>query len=167
MVKSIEQELAELRRMNTTQLGERYAELYGQPTRTRHKSYLFRKVAWRIQALAEGDLSERALRRAEELANDADVRVMPPRFANNPLEKKIASGGQRVVSVSNLGDPRLPPPGAAITRQYKGQYIRVVVLPDGTGFEYQGEKYKSLTAIAEIVTGMHINGYRFFRLEGK
>lgn len=167
MVKSIEQEMAELRRMNTTQLWERYAELYGQPTRSRHKSYLIRKLTWRIQALAEGDLSERARRRAEELANDADIRVMPPRFASQPLEAGASSGGQQVVAVSHLGDPRLPSPGSSISRWYKGQHIIVQVLADGSGFEYQGEKYKSLTKIAEIATGMHINGYRFFHLEGK
>ena len=92
---------------------------------------------------------------------------MPPRFADNPIEKEVASGGQRVVAVSHLGDPRLPPLGSSISRWYKGQHIIVQVLPDGSGFEYQGEKYKSLTKIAEIATGMHINGYRFFRLEGK
>ena len=78
MAKNIQQELAALPGMTTTALGERYADLYGQPARTRHKEYLIRKIAWRIQALAEGDLSERARRRAAELANDADVRVVPP-----------------------------------------------------------------------------------------
>ena len=51
----------------------------GEPSRSRHKMHLIRKIVWRIQAQAEGDLSERARRRAKELANDADVRVTPPR----------------------------------------------------------------------------------------
>src|SRR3954452_1859713 len=76
---SVEDELAALPAMTTTELCQRYQELFGQPVRTRHKAYLVRKIAWRIQALAEGDLSERARRRAAELANDADVRLMPPR----------------------------------------------------------------------------------------
>ena len=38
----------------------RYQELFGQPVRTRHKAYLLRKLAWRVQELAEGGLSERA-----------------------------------------------------------------------------------------------------------
>jgi hypothetical protein len=53
-------EIAALDRMTTGDLAERYAELHGQPCRTRHRAYLIRKIAWRIQANAEGDLSQRA-----------------------------------------------------------------------------------------------------------
>ena len=76
---NIKAELAGLEKMTTGELVERYAALTGQPVRTRHRAYLIRKIAWRLQADAEGDLSERARRRAAELANDADVRLMPPR----------------------------------------------------------------------------------------
>ena len=68
-------EIAALGRLGTSELCERYTELFGHPVRTRHKQYLVRKIAWRLQALAEGDLSERARKRAAELANDADVRL--------------------------------------------------------------------------------------------
>lgn len=64
----IEREVAALQRMSTGQLCERYAELFGEPTRTRHRTYLVRKIAWKLQALVEGDLSERARRRAAEPA---------------------------------------------------------------------------------------------------
>jgi len=53
-------------------------------------------------------------------------------------------------------------PGAALTRQYKGQTIEVRVLP--RGFEYEGEVYRTLSAVARKVTGTHWNGYHFFRL---
>ena len=59
-------------------------------------------------------------------------------------------------------DPRLPTPGSAIVRQHKGRKHRVVVLEDG--FEYDGERYRTLTAVAKTITGSHINGYRFFKL---
>ena len=71
-------EIAALDGLATGELAERYAELHGQPCRTRHRAYLIRKIAWRIQANAEGDLSERARRRAAEMADDAEVRVMAP-----------------------------------------------------------------------------------------
>ena len=48
-------------------------------------------------------------------------------------------------------------------RQYKGRQVRVVV---ADGFEYEGEKYRTLTAVAKHVTGSHLNGFRFFRLDG-
>jgi hypothetical protein len=72
-------QLAKLLEMSTGELAQRYTELFGEPTRTRHKAYLIRKIAWLLQALAEGDPSERAKLRAEELAHDADVRLTPPR----------------------------------------------------------------------------------------
>ena len=72
-------EIDDLQRMTTGELADRYEELHGQPCRTRHRAYLIRKIAWRIQANAEGDLSERARKRAAELADDAEVRVMAPK----------------------------------------------------------------------------------------
>lgn len=59
-------------------------------------------------------------------------------------------------------DRRLPAPGRAIVRRYKGQTLRVTVLADG--FEFMGERFGSLSAIAKAVTGTHVNGFRFFRL---
>ena len=84
MPTTIESEIDSLRRMTTGELVERYAELHGHASRTRHRTYLIRKIAWRIQANAEGDLSERARRRAAELADDADVRVMAPKTVIEP-----------------------------------------------------------------------------------
>ena len=154
----IEREIAALRNMSTGQLGEKYAELFGESARSRHKVYLMRKIAWRLQARAEGDLSERARRRAEELADDADVRTMPPKHSNANL-------GGRTTKVSVSTDPRLPAPGTAITRKYKSKTIEVRVLNDG--FEYDGRKFKTLSAVAKAVTGSHCNGFRFFNLGGK
>ncbi|HOQ48136.1 MAG TPA: DUF2924 domain-containing protein, partial [Bryobacteraceae bacterium] len=76
---NVEKELAALRRMSVGELRLRYAEVFGEPTGSRHKQWLIKRILWRMQALAEGDLSERARRRAEELANDADLRLRPPR----------------------------------------------------------------------------------------
>ena len=66
MMNVVLDELSTLEQMSTNELCERYLNLFGQPVRTRHKAYLVRKIAWRIQALAEGDLSERARKRAAE-----------------------------------------------------------------------------------------------------
>jgi hypothetical protein len=62
------------------------------------------------------------------------------------------------------GDGRLPLPGTLITRVYKGRTLRVTVLADG--FEYEGERFGSLSAVAKAITGTHTNGYHFFRLKG-
>ena len=76
---NLAKELAALDQMTVGQLQQRYAEVFGETVRSRHKQYLIRRIAWRLQANAEGGLTERALRRAEELADVADVRVTPPR----------------------------------------------------------------------------------------
>ena len=72
-------ELAALRRMLVDGLRARYAEVFGETTNGRLKDWLIKRIIYRLQVLAEGDLSERALRRAAELANDADLRRPPPK----------------------------------------------------------------------------------------
>ena len=165
---NITNEVITLRRMTVGQLQDRYAEVFGEAVRSRHKQYLVRRIAWRLQANAEGGLSERALRRAEELAEDADVRVTPPKedqrhesSFTRRVPLAVTSGSNRLATT----DPRLPPPGTQLTRQYKGRQLVVNILPDG--FEYDGERYRSLTAVAKVITGTHVNGFRFFRLEAK
>jgi hypothetical protein len=54
-------------------------------------------------------------------------------------------------------------PGALLTREYRGKTIRVRVLPKG--FDYEGTIYRSLSAVAQAVTGAHWNGYLFFGIE--
>jgi len=159
MSHSIKKELAALEQMTVGQLHERYAEVFGEAARSRHRQHLIRRIAWRLQANAEGGLSERALRRAEELANIADIRVTPPKV--EPAER----AARTVASVRVASDSRLPAPGTAITRKYKGRTLTVTVLADG--FEYAGKRYPSLTAVAKAITGSHINGFRFFQIEGK
>jgi len=160
---NITKDVASLEQMTVGQLHDRYAEVFGEPARSRHRHYLIRRIAWRLQANAEGGLSERALRRAEELADDADVRLTPPRWATVANQGRPAEANTVRVPVAK--DSRLPPPGGQITRQYKGRAIIVTVLADG--FEYLGERYRSLTAVAKAITGSHMNGFRFFKVEGK
>ena len=137
-----------------------------------NREYLFRRVAWRLQALAEGDLTERARRRAHELARDADLRRRAPRELALPAAEgelktvtgEIATGSdERAISPGMMGaarDGRLPMPGQTLTRPYKGQVYEVRVLTNG--FEYDGRAYRSLSAVAHAITGSHWNGYRFF-----
>lgn len=75
----MQKEIEALSRMTVGQLRQKYLEVFGEESRSNHKQFLFRRIAWRIQALAEGVLSERARRRALEIANDADLRIRAPR----------------------------------------------------------------------------------------
>lgn len=57
-------------------------------------------------------------------------------------------------------DIRLPQRGDVLSRSYKGQQITVRVLE--SGFEYEGRRFRSLSAIAKSVTGAQWNGLLFF-----
>jgi hypothetical protein len=153
----IEAEIAALEQMTTGEVRGRYAEVFREEPRSRHKAYLIRKIAGRLQANAEGDLSERARRRAEELAVDAEVRTMPPRSMRTAREPLAPT-----VKVAVAVDYRLPAPGTAITRKYKGRTLEVRVLRNG--LEYDGQRFKTLSAVAKTITGSHCNGFRFFNL---
>jgi hypothetical protein len=72
-------ELAALDRLTVTQLRQKHIEVFGEQTRSGNKDWLRKRIAWRMQANTWGDLSERARQRAEELANDADLRTNAPK----------------------------------------------------------------------------------------
>jgi hypothetical protein len=65
-------EIARLKTLTITQIVRQFESLFGEKCRSRNKRYLIRRIAWRLQANAEGDLSERAKARAAELALDSD-----------------------------------------------------------------------------------------------
>ena len=77
MAETIVAQIGKLKTLTVAQLREVYQEKFGQTSNSRNKQWLFKRVAWRIQELAEGGLSERAKKRAAELANDADLGVDP------------------------------------------------------------------------------------------
>jgi hypothetical protein len=66
---NVGKELAALRRMPVRDLQSRYADVFGETTNTHHKDWLVKRIIWRMQAVAEGDLIERARRRASNPAN--------------------------------------------------------------------------------------------------
>jgi hypothetical protein len=155
--------------MTTGQLRQRYAEAFGEATNANNKAWLVKRIVWRLQALAEGDLSERARRRAAELANDADLRLSPPlvREPKPPAAAHSAANPAAPDPAANnvlpLGNAhRVPPPGSILSRLYKGEVLQVRVLD--YGFEFEAEVYRSLSAVAKKITGGHCNGHAFFRL---
>jgi hypothetical protein len=157
MTVPLSQEIFGLRQLTTKQLQQRFYELFGETARTRNRVWLLKRLAWRVQALAEGDLSQRARSRASELARDADLRLTAP--------KDPSAATQLPTPVPCPVDSRLPPPGTILTRLYKGQQLHVQVLAEG--FAFAGHVYPSLSAVARAITGSHCNGFAFFRLTAK
>jgi hypothetical protein len=154
------QGIDELRRFSVTALKRKYREVFGEETRSSHKQYLFRRIAWQLQARSEGGLSERALDRALQIADDADLRSSGPKgYWSWPeqirkIEPRPHAGTHR--------DGMLPQAGTLLTRRHKGREVVVKVLDEG--FEYQSQHYGSLSAIALVVTGTRWNGLLFFGL---
>jgi hypothetical protein len=148
-----------LRRASLAALREKYREVFQEETRCRHREHLFRRIAWRLQALAAGDLSQRAQQRAHQIANDADLRMIAPAGF-------FTVSGERVRTVPRdhcrPTDSRLPLPGTLLTRNWKGRTLLVEVLADG--FRFENQHYSSLSAIAVAVTGTRWNGLAFFGL---
>jgi hypothetical protein len=151
---NVTEAMTELKDMTANELRQRYAELFGEKTASRHKDFLRRRIIWRMQMQAEGGLSERARARAEELADEADLRMYPPKRMRKFTKEPV-----------RCLDSRLPMHGAILVRKYKGREIRVTVLKNG--FEYDGKVYRTLSAVAQAVTGTHWNGYHFFNLAKK
>jgi hypothetical protein len=139
-----------LRDRTVTQLKAMYRELFGDDSRSNHKQFLIRRVAWRLQAIAEGDLSERARQRAITLSQDADLRLTAPRSSRPTLS--APPGRYR--------DPRLPSPGTVLSRNFQGNMLTVHVLEEG--FRYEDRVYRSLSAVARQITGTQWNGFLFF-----
>jgi len=160
MTMNIGKQIAALKRMTVTELRRKHIEAFGEQTRSGHKDYLVKRIAWRLQAQEGGDLSERARRRAEQLANDADLRTTAPKHPTDDTATGITTKVATLPPTDH--DPRLPLPGSFLTRRYKGREIVVMVRPKG--FEFEGEVYRSLSAVAKAVTGKHWNGYHFFKL---
>jgi hypothetical protein len=153
-------QVAALQQLAGAALRARYAEVFGEPPRSGNKTWLVKRIAWRLQALAEGDLSQRARRRAAELANDADLRLFPPK--PGPSAPSSDSDTVPAAATRRPADPRLPPAGNLLTRLYKGQRIQVRILLHG--FEFQGRVFPTLSAVAKAITGSHCSGFLFFRL---
>jgi Protein of unknown function (DUF2924) len=150
----VRMEIESLRKLKTGELRTRYRDVFGEVAASFNRAYLFRRIAWRLQAEAEGDLSEGARRRASELANDSDLRLRAPRSFWHEIERNADAKNR---------DPRLPPVGTELERVYHGQILRMTVLANG--FEYHGKSYASLSAIAHRVTGTRWNGFHFFGLK--
>lgn len=144
-------EILALKEASVPELQKRYSELFaGKKASSNNKTYLWQKIAYRIQELEYGGLSEEAQNKAKELTCKYDP------INNKALRPNVAA--KHHLSRDN----RLPIPGAMITKNYKGTDIRVKILEKG--FEYNGKAYKTLTAIAKEVTGSHWNGFLFFNL---
>ena len=138
-MRPISEEIDTLRAMNVAELVERYVALFGRLPRCKQPTWLFRKCAWRLQEIRLGGLSETAKARLEEPIAEIDI----------DLDRKRIKPGITL--------------GTTVSRLWKGREIRATAVDDGQ-WEHDGERFRSLSAVAKHVTGSHWNGKLFFGL---
>ena len=145
-------EIKALKNAPAEELLKRYKEFYGEDATGTHKTYLWRKIAYKLQEQEHGGLSAKTKDKLNALIEEFD-----------PINNKALRPDKPMVSQqASVKDKRLPIPGTVITKEYKGANYQVKVLEKG--FEYSGKIYKSLTAVAKEISGAHWNGYLFFNL---
>ncbi len=129
--------------MNYDALRAEWRRLYRAPPPKRvSRDLLMLGVAWKVQERAYGGLGVATKRRLADLA------------------KTVERNGD----VTRNRVARLKP-GARFVREWRGEIHTVIVLEDG--FEWKGTQWRSLSAIAREITGVHWSGPRFFALNGK
>jgi hypothetical protein len=108
-----------------------------------NRRFLETRLAYRIQEVALGGLKRETIKRLEKLGEQLD-------------------GGKPDVRRRRV-DGR-PISGTRLIREWDGQRHEVLVHIDD--FEYAGQRYKSISRIAMVITGTNRNGWTFFGLLG-
>ena len=143
-----------LKNQSLEELKAKHEEVFkGEKATSNNKPFLWRKIAYRLQEIEYGGLL--LSNNTKNLVNELIERYDP--VNNKMILPQSVPGRNR----TNNRDTRLPIPGAIIRKEYKGQVLEVKVLEKG--FEYEGQAYKTLSAVAKKVTGDHWNGYLFFK----
>jgi hypothetical protein len=145
---SIVRQIAELETLPAARLEDRWRALFGSDPPACQRRFLVKRLAYRIQELAYGGLSEAARTRMEEIAQEAGM----------DEEASLPGRGRRTRDRKR----ELPVAGTRLVRVWDGRRHEVTVTV--TGFEFEGRPYRSLSAIANAITGGHWNGNVFFGL---
>ena len=134
----LDDEIGALPELPTHELRIAWRRLYrSEPPRCLSRDLLIRAIAYRMQERAHGGLAPATKRRLRSLAAEIE-----------------AKGTQ-------VFDPGIVlKPGSRLVREWAGKTHTAIVLEDG--FEYDGERYPSLSKIAARITGAHWSGPRFF-----
>ena len=167
---AIAEKLKRLSEMATKELKAEYEGSFGRRPQSSNRQSLLRRIAWETQAQIEGCLPEAVrdyacqvaehtdlFRRIEENLKKRDASTTSPEMPHaRPRKQRPAT------RISKPRDPRLPAPGSLLILKRGRETVRVTVLK--TGFEYAGQKYRSLTAVGRAVAGHTVNAFEFFGL---
>ena len=133
--------LAALKAMSVNELKTEWQAMFDAPAPNNSRTFLEIRLAYRIQELTYGGPDKQTRRLLDLLADEVE----------GTLTRK-----------AQIADPRNPVVGTKLIREWDGVAHTVTVLKEG--FEWGGQRYKSLSAVARAITGTRWNGYRFFGL---
>jgi hypothetical protein len=136
MTESVAARVAALPKTPTPELKQMWRELFDGEPPGFSRNYLISRLAYRIQELAYGGLKPSTRTKLDALADTLDPKVARKRVVNGPVV------------------------GTQLIREWRGIEHKVTVLADG--FEWEGRRYKSLSAVARAITGTRWNGLTFF-----
>lgn len=138
---ALEAEIERLPALSLLELRNRWKILFGHSApKSLRRNFLARAVAYQMQVAAFGGLSVGTKRRLREIAN--------------AIRKGDAN--------STLGSTRLRT-GTQMIRQWQNTTHTVTAVADG--YEWNGQTYKSLSAVAKAITGTNWNGFAFFGIK--
>lgn len=137
-------QLAAMQRLSVTELKAKWEALFATPAPNNARAFLELRIGYRIQELTYGGLTRETRWVLDLLADE--------------VEGKISRK-------SMVADPRNPVVGTRLVREWDGAEHTVTVLRDG--YDWQGRKFRSLSAVAKAITGTNWNGFRFFGMREK
>ncbi|WP_299157575.1 DUF2924 domain-containing protein [Accumulibacter sp.] len=127
-----------------SELKQLWRDLFDTEPPAYNRRFLENRLAYRLQELAHGGLKTSTVKRLEQLGEQLD-------------------GGKAKVRSRRANDR--PVTGTTLIREWQGTAYEVTVQ---TGhFEFQGQRYQSLSAIAKAITGTVWNGWAFFGLRSR
>jgi hypothetical protein len=143
----VARQLSDLAKLPYEQLKDRWRMLFGKEPPAYNRVFLINRLAHRLQELTYGGLPEVTRERMRQilLANGYDDRGCKARNGKGTVKRQ--------------GDD-LPVLGTRLSREWNGKRHEVTVVSGG--FEYEGKRYRSLTAVTRVITGTHWNGRAFF-----
>jgi len=150
-------DLDRLGRMQPQELQRLYQRLFESAVPSGNSELARRRIAWHVQAEREGRVPESARKHALAIAKEASLRIQLRRGRVDSAANKAT-----VTGMVSGHDSRLPMAGSIIVKEHRGKTLVVHVLD--RGFEYDGRRFASLSAIASDITGTKWNGFLFFGL---
>ncbi|MDD5699323.1 MAG: DUF2924 domain-containing protein [Victivallaceae bacterium] len=137
---SVLRQLTALKKMTRGELDDKWRDLYGSEPPSFRRAFLERRLAYRIQELFYGGLEEPVREKLDEIADKAE---------GKKAKTRVEVDGRIL-------------PGTRFTREWNGKLYETIVREDG--FEYNGQMYRSLSAIATAITGTQWNGRKWWGL---